>query len=121
MESDYALLKRGLGAVLVSASRTIAVELPKAMSGSRRAQHLGIYFAVVTLAELDEDATSQAISNHVGLAVSHVNSILKRLVEIHVLDRESLKTDNRRSYKFRYRPKAEFTSIRQALLSDAGN
>ena len=114
MNSNYGVLRKGLGAMTVLAVSRIVHELPSAMSGSKRTQHLGIYQAVIVLSEVTDQVNSKAVANFCGMAVSHVNAILKRLYELGVLDRVALKVG--RTMKYLYHPAADLEAIRSMKM-----
>ena len=118
MQSDYALLRTGLAAFLASATQRILSELPPDMSGSLRAQHLGIFLAVVSLTELDEVATAATISSFVKLAKTHVGTALKVLVEIGVLDRKKVPPMQGRGFMYVYTPSADLSKLREIRERD---
>jgi len=112
MKSDFALLKSGLSATLVAATRQIIAALPQASTGSLRAQHLGIYLAIIALSEAGEDATTRHISSLLGHQRSHVNRIASNLVEAKVVGRDRVLAAHGRGHQYVYFPVADFDAIR---------
>jgi hypothetical protein len=112
MQADYRVLSRGLGSLLVAASKQITEGLPDGTSGSIRTQHFGLYYAVVVLTELNEPVTVKAISEHTGLAQPHVNTGLRRLSELGVLERRGETPKTGGKSKFVYSPRTDFEAMR---------
>jgi hypothetical protein len=115
MQQEYALSRRRRSGTLAAAAKRILAELPTTMSGSLRAQHLGIYYAILALTEIGEPATANAIADFVKLATSHVNAAAKRLLELGVLERDRIPASHGRSFRYIYRPTADYSTMRQSI------
>lgn len=115
MQSEYRVLTRGLGSLLDAAARQITDGLADSVSGSMRTQHFGLYYAVVVLTERNEPATVKSVSEFVKLTQPNVNTALRRLWELGVLERRAEPTTTGGKTKYLYSPRTDFEAMRSLL------
>jgi hypothetical protein len=78
--------------------------LPIDMTGNMKAQHLGIYLAILVLNELNQEATTTALSTYTGMATTHTAKIANNLAKLGVVQRTRAHATHGRGHQNLYAP-----------------
>jgi hypothetical protein len=81
MQEDVRVLRL----LLPGAVARIMKMLPKEMSGSMKAQYIGVYCVILSMYLNDVLVTRRSICDMLGMADSHVGPKVKKLLELNVI------------------------------------
>jgi hypothetical protein len=81
MQEDMRVLRL----LLPSAVARIMKMLPQDMSGSMKAQHIGVYCVILSMHLSDVVVTRRSICDILGMADTHIGPKVKKLLELNVI------------------------------------
>jgi len=119
MQDPFVILK-ALRPMLSLVTDTIVSGLPPTTTGHGKAQHLGVYFAILALHEIDIPPTVRNICNVVDMAPTHLVKIANRLYSIGVINRSSIHGSHGKGHQFLYTPVVDLPRLARAAAPTPG-
>src|SRR5215469_3255793 len=94
----------GLDPMLLLSGYRLMHGLPPEMTGTMKAQHLGVLFAIILLDKSGTEPTTKNISNFLTMVGSNVSRIANRLAALGVVSRQQMRASHGKGHQYCYRP-----------------
>lgn len=114
MQTEYALVRAGLVAVLVAAADRIFAEGNMKYSGAQLMQQLGLYTTIIVMTEHGEEVNAGTLTERTRLHYMTVNKMLKSLYDAKIIGRTQVQTSHGGGRKYIYHPLVDIRVMAEA-------